>query len=238
MKRRPRIGVTTARRGGWAMWSFNRLALARAGARALRIRPDRPRDIAELDGLLVGGGDDIGVELYHYMAEPAVAVDAERDALERRLVCAAHARSMPILGVCRGAQMINIAFGGTLHSDIYDAYAAAPRLRTVLPRKRVHIAAGSRMAGLLGEAAIAVNALHHQSIDRLGTGLAAVAWDDHTIIQGIEAPHGDSFCVGVQWHPEFLVFNRRQMGLFRALTRAAADYRSARAGAQARKAPA
>ena len=221
----PLIGVTAARRGGWWMWTFNRLSLALAGARALRISPDRPAPIESLDGLLVGGGDDIGVSLYHYMAEPSVAVDEERDAIERRMVHEAHERSMPVLGVCRGAQMINVAFGGSLHTDIYDVYAKLPRLRTVLPRKRVRVTRDSRLARLMGDEALMVNALHHQSIDRLGEGLAAVAWDKHGIVQGIEASDPKAFCFGVQWHPEFLVFRKSHRALFKALSKAAAAYR-------------
>jgi len=210
------------------MWNFNRFSLALAGAKAVRISPDRLVPIKMLDGLLVGGGDDIGVSLYHYMAEPSVGVDEERDAIERRMVHEAYELRMPVLGVCRGAQMINVAFGGSLHTDIYDVYAKLPRLRTVLPRKRVRVVAESRLAGLLGEPLVKVNALHHQSIDRLGQGLDAVAWDKHGIIQGIEAANTRTFCFGVQWHPEFLVFRRSQRGLFCALSTAANIYRENR----------
>lgn len=224
MSMRPLIGVTAARRGGWWMWTFNRFNLALAGAKAVRISPDRPVGIEALDGLLVGGGDDIGVEMYHYMAEPSVAVDEDRDRLERRLVRDAHACGMPVLGVCRGAQMINVAFGGTLHTDIHEVYAEVPRMRTVLPRKRIEVRSGSRLSGLMGEPVVIVNALHHQSIDRLGNGLQAVAWDTHGIIQGIEAVRTDSFCFGVQWHPEFLVFHQSQRALFGALAGAAAAF--------------
>ncbi|WP_281300333.1 MULTISPECIES: gamma-glutamyl-gamma-aminobutyrate hydrolase family protein [unclassified Iodidimonas] len=221
---RPRIGVTTSARGGWWMWMFNRFSLWRAGARAVRIHPDSPCDLDDLQGLLVGGGDDIGVGLYHAQPEPMIAIDPARDDLECGLVRKAHERAMPVLGVCRGAQMINVAFGGSLHRDIHDVYRSAPRLRTVLPRKRVHLDPQSRLAAMLRGQRFRVNALHRQSIDRLGQDLVAVGHDHHQIIQAIETTRSDRFCFGVQWHPEFLIFNPHHKALFGALAKAARCY--------------
>lgn len=174
-----------------------------------------------LDGLVVGGGDDIGIELYGGGEQPQQArVDPVRDVLEIELLRAAHNARKPVLGVCRGAQMLNIARGGTLHGDIYAAYPGAPRLKTPLPRKTVRIEPGSRLATHYGTDPSRVNALHTQSVDRLGAGLAAVAWDEAGIVQAIEQPTGP-FQLGVQWHPELLVLSRRDHALFRALVHAA-----------------
>lgn len=225
---KPVIGVTTARRGGRWMWYFNRFNIWRSGGRARRIRPQRPSHIDELDGLLVGGGDDIGVELYDMVPEPTVEVDRERDVLEMSLVTEAHERGIPVLGVCRGAQMINVAFGGNLHTDIYEVYVKAPRLKTVLPKKKIHVDPDSRLARLMGREDPTVNALHHQSIDGLGKKLKAVAHDQAGIVQGIESEDPETFLFGVQWHPEFLIFHPHQLDLFRALVEAAKRFAARR----------
>ena len=133
----PLIGVTTSRRGGWRSYLMHRLALWRAGARSVRLTaasgmPDEP-----LDGLVIGGGDDIGAEIYGGKVLPDVRIDPERDKLELRLLEPALESGLPILGICRGSQMINIALGGTLHTDIYEVYMQAPRMRTILPKKTV-----------------------------------------------------------------------------------------------------
>lgn len=217
---RPLIGVTTSRRHGWRMWSFNRLMLALAGARALRLSPGLNESVDRVDGIVVGGGDDIVPTLYGGEIDPVVRIDPQRDQLELRALEVADKRRLPVLGICRGAQMINVSRGGTLHHDIHAAYADLPRLRTVLPRKKVQIVAGSRLHGLLRRESCWVNALHSQSIDRLGEGLEVDSTDRWGMIQGIEA-QGAPFLLGVQWHPEFLVFDSRQRSLFRALTEAA-----------------
>ncbi|HYE01475.1 MAG TPA: gamma-glutamyl-gamma-aminobutyrate hydrolase family protein, partial [Alphaproteobacteria bacterium] len=163
-------------------------------------------------------------ELYGGKINPDIRIDPERDALERRVLDWAERLRLPVLGICRGAQMINVHRGGSLHTDIYEVYEQAPKLRTVLPRKTVTIAEGSRLRALLGAGEVRVNALHHQSIDRPGRGLTPVAHDRYGIVQGIEggpAEHA-GFLFGVQWHPEFLVADRRSLGLFRALAAAAA----------------
>lgn len=202
---------------GW----FNRLALARAGARSVRITANRPFPIERLDGLVIGGGDDIAARLYGLTIEdPTVRIDPQRDALELEALDWAAHRNLPVLGICRGAQMINIHRGGTLHVDIYETYREAPRLRTTLPRKRVSIVPGSRLGDILGLQSCRVNALHHQSVDRPGGGVELVARDEAGIIQAIEVP-GHPFLLGVQWHPEFLIHAGHQQRLFGALAKAA-----------------
>lgn len=218
---RPVIGVTASRRGGRAMWTANRLAIRIAGGRALRIRPgDDPALLDDVDGLLLGGGDDIGAELYGGEITLDVRIDPDRDELERQALEVAFGRRLPVLGVCRGSQMINIHCGGTLHQEIRKVYAEAPYMRTILPRKWVSVEAGSRLERMVGRDRLKVNSLHHQSIDRPGEGLRVVARDEHGIVQGIERD-ADPMLVGVQWHPEFLFYNQSQTGLLRALVRQA-----------------
>jgi putative glutamine amidotransferase len=217
---RPRIGVTGSGRGGRTMWLFNRLAVWRAGATAVRITAGRPFPLEELDGVVIGGGDDIDAKLYGGGVEPTVRIDPERDRLELRVLDWAERLGMPVLGICRGSQMINVHRGGSLHADIHTAYLDAPRMRTPLPRKLVEIEPGSRLGAVLGLERCRVNALHHQSVDRLGHGLRRVARDGAGIVQGIEAPDA-RFLLGVQWHPEFLALDRHQQNLFRALAAAA-----------------
>jgi putative glutamine amidotransferase len=217
---RPLIGVTTSRRGGWRSYLMHRLALTRAGARSVRLIPGQPLPTEPLRGLIIGGGDDIGAEIYGGQVLPDVRIDPERDKLELSLLKAALPAGLPILGICRGSQMINVALGGTLHTDIYEVYVQAPKMRTVLPRKTVSVEPSSRLNGILRCNPCQVNALHHQSVDRLGQGLTIAARDESGIVQAIENERAP-FLLGVQWHPELLVWKKPQQRLFAALTEAA-----------------
>ena len=146
--------------------------------------------------------------------------DPARDALENALLSGAYDRRLPVLGICRGAQLLNVWLGGTLHQDIHAFYAETPRLRSVLPKKRVQLTAGSRLARAMGAQECAINALHDQAIDTLGRGLCVVAREANGIVQAIELP-SHPFMVGVQWHPEYIPQHRKQRALFAAFVRAA-----------------
>ncbi|MBS4011245.1 putative glutamine amidotransferase [Roseovarius sp. EC-HK134] len=222
--RRPVIGVTVSRRSGWRIFPLIALNVWLAGGRALRWQAGRAADIEAVDGLIIGGGDDISPDLYGGRLVKSARLDPDRDALERGLVLAAFAHDKPVLGICRGSQMLNIALGGTLHQDAYETYAASDHIRTVLPRKTVRITAGTRLAQLAGTQPMKVNALHTQAVNRLGDGLRIAARDSAGMIQAVERVK-EPFALGVQWHPEHLFYAHRQMGIFRALIAAAAARR-------------
>jgi putative glutamine amidotransferase len=141
--------------------------------------------------------------------------DAARDALEMKLLDDAVRRGLPVLGICRGEQLLNVYFGGSLHQDLATFYVEDPATRTILPRKRVVLEPGSRLARLLGPDE-RVNALHRQGVDRIGDGLRVAGRDRNGIVQAIE--HASlPFVVGVQWHPEYLPQIASQRAIFRAL---------------------
>ena len=124
-----------------------------------------------------------------------------------------------MLGICRGAQMINVALGGTLQGNIGSVYQGR-NVRKPLPRKSIRLMPGSRLRMIIGKSRDWVNALHHRAVAVLGRGLQVVARDDHGIVQAIECPT-EPFLLGVQWHPEFLVWDSGQQRLYRALVAAA-----------------
>ena len=228
MSSRPRIGITTSRHKSLVGWCFDRLAVWRAGGQPVRLMPGGPLPPLErLDGLILGGGDDIGAELYGGKILPDIRIDPARDQLERDLLEQALTDGMPVLGICRGAQMINVHLGGTLIGDIFTSHPGKQRLRTVLPRLDIRIKPDSRLGRVTGLTIARVNALHHQAVDRLGRGLRITARDGHGIAQAFERP-GEPFLLGVQWHPEFLVFDRAQQAIIRALVQAAAAGRASR----------
>jgi putative glutamine amidotransferase len=142
--------------------------------------------------------------------------DARRDELEMRLLDDAVRRGLPVLGICRGEQLLNVYFGGSLHRDLAGFYVEDPEVRTILPRKRVTLADGSTLRRVIRDRAPRVNALHRHAIDRLGNGVRVAARDRNGIVQAIEHERLP-FVVGVQWHPEYLPQLREQRALFKAL---------------------
>jgi len=181
-----------------------------------------------LDGLLLSGGGDIAVECYGGPESPLVEnVDRERDRAELALVRLALRNQKPLLAICRGIQVLNVACDGTLYADIG---AQIPDALLHLPADDqppdstshpVCLAAGSQLAAILGQEEVTVNSLHHQAARRLGQGLAVTARAPDGVVEGLEYPH-HPFCVGVQWHPELEIGNQEGMErLFQALVQAA-----------------
>jgi putative glutamine amidotransferase len=170
-------------------------------------RGDAEAALAGFDGLLLTGGGD--VEPARYGATPApedVGIDHGRDAFEVALVLAALRVGLPILGICRGCQVLNVALGGSLVQHI-PAVTGRDHCRKGQDCEKVHkvdITPGSLFASVAGAIDIDVNSLHHQAVDRIGVGLQAVAWSDDGVVEGIEAVI-PARLIGVQWHPELLL---------------------------------
>ncbi|WP_234570831.1 gamma-glutamyl-gamma-aminobutyrate hydrolase family protein [Rhodohalobacter sp. 614A] len=144
-------------------------------------------------------------------------VDPARDKLEFDLLKKALDLEKPVLGICRGMQLINVHFGGSLHQDISGFYAEQPQVSTIFPKKRITIKAGSKLEKLLQTETCDVNGLHNQAIDKLGEGLQKTAKELYSgVWQAIEHT-GYSFVIGVQWHPEYLMQISRQRNIFKEL---------------------
>nr|WP_273422864.1 type 1 glutamine amidotransferase [Halomonas sp.] len=216
---RPLIGITTSDYKSQLAWCFDWFAVWRHGGRPLRLSPSRPLP-EHLDGLIIGGGDDIQAHLYGGEVQLDVRLDPARDELELSLLNRFIPQNTPVLGICRGAQLINVHLGGTLDPDIYTTHEGLKRRRTVLPRKTVDIVGGSQLYQLLGVTWCRVNSLHHQAVNQAGKDIKIVARDRDGVVQGMEAEAHD-YLIGVQWHPEWLIFNRPQQRLISALVAAA-----------------
>jgi putative glutamine amidotransferase len=180
--------------------------------------------IQRLDGVCLSGGPDIEPACYGAPAHHELGpTEPEVDLFELGLVRAARRRGLPILAICRGMQVLNVARGGTLTQhlpDLSDEIAHRQAAPASQPSHGVAVAADTRLAGIAGSDRIEVNSFHHQAIDRLGTGLEPVAWSDDGVIEAVEAP-GDAFTLGVQWHAECLTDRPEQARLFMGLVDAA-----------------
>lgn len=159
----------------------------------------------------------------YFQHTKSAAIDTERDELELKLLKDALRYKKPVLGICRGMQLINVHFNGSLHQDIRGYYTETPQVSSIFPKKRVVIKEGSKLAKILETTICNVNALHNQAINDPGDGVELVAKEKNTdITQGIEHPDYD-FVIGVQWHPEYLIQVRRQRRIFKELVKSTKD---------------
>lgn len=218
--KRPHIGVTGGDRGLPIAWWFIHWALWRCGAVACRMTPKRPEPDAALDGIVISGGDDIDAGLYLPDEPDTAPADPERDAFEIECLKRAIDGGIPIMGICRGAQLLNVVLGGNLHPDLRRIRKHTSNRRTPFASKDLLVEPDSGLEAILGTDKTRINSLHHQAIAELGDGLTVSGRDRDGIVQAVEHS-GDRFILGVQWHPEYLPLRPRQHRLFAALVEAA-----------------
>lgn len=142
--------------------------------------------------------------------------DKDRDHLEFQLIDQAVTKGLPIMGICRGAQLLNVYFQGTLYQSINAFYLEEPTPSSIFPVKKIYLKPGSKMAEVLGVRQLEVNALHHQAVKDPGKNIAIVAKESNDVVQAIENTQQD-FIIGVQWHPEYLLQRKQQRRIFQAL---------------------
>ena len=214
------VAVTGPRRGAFGPRFLVACAVRWYGAIPLQVRPGDDLKSLEYDAVVVTGGHDIDPVIYAAEPEVQPKYDPERDALEMAVIDDALARDLPLLGICRGAQLLNARRGGNLFQELKSHRKMTSNRWTILPLKMLKVQADSRLWRLLMADDCRINSLHNQAIDRVGEGLVVSGRDLDGIVQAVEDPH-KAFLVGVQWHPEFLLFFRRQRLLFQALIQAA-----------------
>jgi putative glutamine amidotransferase len=233
----PVIGITTyVTQARWSYWDTEAAlvpssyvnALERAGARAVLIPPSDhgvEETLNALDGLVFSGGADLDPDLYDQEPhDETFGVQTERDNAELALLQGALARDMPVLAVCRGSQVLNIARGGDLVQHLPDVVGDDRHKHTpgTFADHDVTFEAGTRLAALLGEHA-PVKSHHHQGFGRVGDGLRVAAHAEDGTIEAVEDP-SHRFAFGVLWHPEA----GEDLKLFEELVSAASDYADAR----------
>jgi putative glutamine amidotransferase len=230
----PIIGVTTlVDEVRWGLWESKAAlltmtyveAIAKSGGVPVLLPPNgfgAEEVVGRLDGLILSGGADIDPARFGQEPHPRTVIVADRDAWEFAVLEAALARDLPVLAICRGIQVLNVAVGGTLHQHLPEVLGHTDHLQkpgTFGPMK-VRLDKGCRLGQLLGDR-VTVPCHHHQGLDRLGEGLAAVGWADDEVVEAVELSDR-RFVVGVQWHPEQ---DESDLRLFEALVAEAARTR-------------
>ncbi len=221
---RPLVGLSF-RHPGRPDALLARLALRLNGARVRVLRPGSPVPWEALNGLVIGGGHHIHPR--HFGQDPAVRAQyrPHRDRLELELLTFARRWALPVLGLCRGAQALNVSRGGVLVQDLVPLREFTQPSRLLLPLQSAQVQSGSRLMRLLTRTRLGINRIHNQAMESLGCGLKPVAWDADGFIQAIECTEG-SWQLGVQWHPEYLLYHPLHRRLFVGLVRAAMRWRN------------
>lgn len=202
-------------------------AVWKAGGIPVLIPIDREADRAcgilnTIDGLIISGGNDVSPSLYGERVTCCGSLDPERDRYEMELLKKALEMDLPVLGVCRGIQIMNVFFGGTLHQDVVTdglyLHSILTNRRNV-PVHSVVVEEDTLLGSILGSGKHWVNSLHHQAVKDLAPALVASAKTEEGIAEGVELP-GKKFVAAVQWHPEMMYDDDTQQGIFRAFLKA------------------
>lgn len=219
-KRKPIIGITSSDKRNVIMWLLTKLSVKTAGGIVRDTHPSLPNGFDECDGYIITGGEDIDPAMYAEKNIAAINVNPARDTLEKNIIEHALNKQKPILGICRGAQMINVACGGSLHQNAQDYYKdfipTTSLLGKVFVRRPINITPDSLLHHLMHVKAAKVNSLHHQAIKELGNNLIIIAKTEGDMIQAIQNTNTpEPRILGVQWHPELMPFSKKQRAIFK-----------------------
>jgi len=203
------------------------LGLRMHGARTHYIRPGSNVDVSLLDGLVLSGGTHVHPENFDQQPQVTARYDRRRDATDHRLLEEAEAIGIPVLGICRGAQFINVFHGGSLCQNVTPLRVHTRHRPLLLPLQTVRLVSDSRLGQLMHAPVIGANRIHSQAIKRLGRNLRVVAVDNDLFVQAIENTRGQ-WLMGVQWHPEYLLYHGGHRRIFRQFVEAAREFKLAR----------
>ncbi|NVK17824.1 MAG: gamma-glutamyl-gamma-aminobutyrate hydrolase family protein [Methylocystaceae bacterium] len=218
--KKPKIGYTTRTRLIQPLHWLVSLGIRLGGGVPVRLHAQSPKYEQDLDGLVIAGGTDLYPGLFDHDPKSGYDYDHARDKLELNWLEKSEKKDIPTLGVCRGAQLLNVQRGGTLHMDVEKSYenASYPNrfLAQVFFRKFINVEESSLLKKILRSSRLKVNSMHKQAIDELGDGLVVSAREDNQVVQAVEDPTR-KFCMGVQFHPEALLHQEVFRNIFKQL---------------------
>ena len=238
-KNKPKIAITGPNKSGFTAWLFTSFNIRFANGNPYRVTPNQFDGVMDYDGVIIGGGSDIhpenykkeqvnkvsrslGLKIKEWLLYPmeffnrkgSSAYDKERDEMEIKFIHYALNNNSPILGICRGHQLLNAELGGTMFESTLPLLKHDKRIRTPFPRKKVlYTTDDSLIAKIAGEDPLKVNAIHSQAIAQPAESLEVTAKEEAGINQVIESKNSEKV-LGVQWHPEYLFYMKAHRNIF------------------------
>ncbi|BEH14050.1 MULTISPECIES: gamma-glutamyl-gamma-aminobutyrate hydrolase family protein [Marinobacter] len=213
------IGISGPARRSTAHRLIN-LGLRLHGAHTHYIRPGSSTDVSLLDGLVLSGGTHVHPNRYDQQPQVTARYDLKRDETDFRLLKQAEEIDIPVLGICRGAQFINVFHGGSLCQNVTPLRMKTRHRPLLLPLQTVQLVQDSRIGRLMHSTLIGANRIHSQAIKHLGRNLRVTALDNDLFVQAIENT-GQQWLMGVQWHPEYLLYHTGHRRIFSHFVHAA-----------------
>lgn len=221
---RPLIGYTGGYKSMNTLQFMIFISILLRGGRPLKLRHDKAHYDKNLDGLIIGGGTDVDPQLYKCDRLENYLYDHPRDEMELAWLKTAEDKNIPVLGICRGAQLMNVARGGSLYMDLEKVYENAKYpsglMAQIFYRKRMLVKKATLLHSLLRSDSMRVNSLHKQAINKVGQGLIISGEENNGVVQAVEDP-SRPFFLGVQFHPELLIYAIQYRRIFKRLIMAA-----------------
>lgn len=217
---KPLIGITAGEHSRRIPLLGCKFAVFLQGGRSIVLHHNQ-QNYQACDGFILSGGADINPQLYGETNTHSRGIDHNRDALEMEIIQHALQHNKPMLGICRGMQMLNVAHGGNLHqhapSHFMDFIPTSNLIGKIFGRKHIKLHPNSKISQILCARDIRVNSIHHQALKEIGEGLHMSAADDYGVPQVLEHDAEPPRFIGVQWHPELMPLNAKQRRLFKHL---------------------